>query len=87
MSTPDDCQVAADSISVARRIIQGKHIHEEYPEKLEGSVLSPYNPEEVRPGVHLVSNEELVDGARGWILVCTYTYTCLSAFFISLSIC
>ena len=78
LSTPEDCLVAADSIAVARRIIQGKHIHDEADERPgvrpvpdeSGSVLTPYSPEEVRPGAHLLTTEELIEGARGMRCIC-----------------
>ena len=46
LSTPEDRQVAADSLRVTRKIVSQ-------------SALAPYQPEEFRPGVQFQSDEEL----------------------------
>ena len=46
LSTPEDRQVAADSLRVTRRIVSQK-------------ALSPYAPKEIKPGVQFQTDEEL----------------------------
>lgn len=50
LSTEEDRRVAADSIRVTRRIVASP-------------ALARYRPEELRPGAHLASDEELVHAA------------------------
>jgi len=50
LSTEDDRQVAVDSLRLVRRIIGGK-------------ALAPFQPEEYKPGAHIVSDEEIAKSA------------------------
>ena len=50
LSTEDDRQVAVESLRLVRRIIGGK-------------ALAPFQPEEYKPGAHIVSDEEIAKSA------------------------
>ena len=52
LSTPEDTQVAVESLRLVREIMQQ-------------DAFRAYSPEEVRPGLSLHSHDELVSAARG----------------------
>lgn len=51
LSTPEDQQVAVDSLRLVRRIVSMP-------------ALQKYRPEEYKPGAHLTTHEDLLNGAR-----------------------
>jgi len=51
LSTPEDQQVAVDSLRLVRRIVSMP-------------ALQKYQPEEYKPGAHLETHDELLEGAR-----------------------
>lgn len=56
LSTEEDCNVAVESIELTRKIINQNS-------------FKIYNPIEYKPGSHLISREELINAARGILIL------------------